>query len=56
MLRNKRITDYDYDVDGSIEVAASQEAQAAALQRLTEDRKQYAEQVKLAEEGKKSSC
>lgn len=55
MLSNKRITDYDSDVDGSIEVAASQEAQAAALQRLTEDRKQYAEQSKLAEEGKKKA-
>jgi hypothetical protein len=53
MLSNKRITDFDSDVDGSIEVAASQEAQAAALQRLTEDRNQYAEQSKLADEGKK---
>ena len=55
MLSNKRITDFDYDVDGSIEVAASQEAQAAALLRLTEDRKQYAEQIKVADEGKKKA-
>lgn len=54
-LSNKRITDFDSDVDGSIAVVASQEAQAAAGQRLAEARKQYAEQSKLAEDGKKKA-